>query len=141
MRMACGDDGNNLVVSHREASLQGQDEMQILDQKFRRALCLTRDVCISKMHREDIQLLNKAMHEKAQLLNTSNRFHYIKLAYLFDISRDEARSIESAEGVLDYLKATREVELTVAEFLQKLKNCKQCYDVVRKLVDQIINRG
>ncbi|XP_038054973.1 uncharacterized protein LOC119727181 isoform X2 [Patiria miniata] len=140
--MASGAPGNNIAVSRREARpLRDNDDAADLDRRFQQALALTEGVPISRMHRQDLDLLNRMLHERPQLLQTSSRFHYLKFADIVDVPRLEARSIETAEGVLEYLIATKEVEPTVADVLRKLRDSQQCYHVVRNLVNNIIQRG
>ncbi|XP_033632342.1 uncharacterized protein LOC117293951 [Asterias rubens] len=109
-------------------------------QLLQQAMDLTRDKPITEMNHQERSTLNKVLHEKQQLLATSNRFHYVKMAHLFGVPSEEIRLMENAEHVLDYISETREVEITVAEFLNKLEDSGQCFDVVRRLCKQIITR-
>lgn len=80
------------------------------------------------------------MHEKPELMDNSHRFHYGKLAGLFDCNADEIRRLVNAGQVLEYVAAKRKEQFTVANLLNKLAQSGECYDIVRELVNQIVER-
>ena len=93
------------------------------------------------MHRKDIELLNRKLYERPQIVDKFTRFHYGKMAsVLFGFSIDDIRYMTSAEDVFNRVAATRKARFTVADILDGLAQSGQCYDVVRELVDQILKR-
>jgi len=130
----------NEAVSLREARPLSAGQRKF-DRNFQDAVIFSQDKPISEMDRSDVQLLNKMLHERPQLIATSCQFHYIRLAELLQVPTEDLRFLESAEDVLSNISAKQEVELTVADLLRKLKDSGQCFNVVRKLASQIAERG
>ncbi|XP_071787247.1 uncharacterized protein [Asterias amurensis] len=110
------------------------------DSNLEQACDATNDMELASMHREDIDLLNLKLHERPEIVDNSKRFHYGKMAELFDFKGDQIRHMRTAEEVLNQVAATKKAQFTVADLLKKLAQSGKCYDVVRELVDQILKR-
>ncbi|XP_033646834.1 uncharacterized protein LOC117306340 isoform X2 [Asterias rubens] len=136
-------DSNSHVDSHSQGSRHSDPQIAEFqdaefDSKLKQALVAAKATYVDSMHWKVMAFLNSMLDEKPEHMKTSDKFHYGKLAELFRFSDDEIRQMKNAEDVLIWVAATREKPFTVADLLDRLAQSGKCYDVVRKLVNQIV---